>query len=281
MPQCPIFTISILIKLFGAAKKSNNLFETLCYNPAKGPAVEESPGKILPFYPFFAMRDLLKRTAVMLTEEGHFLGGYPMLETHITDTNMIPFGSFNATTLDWEFNYGSAPYPQRFPQPYIMTNTTSTQIGALGRCIVQFASADEKIERSALAVLFANNLMSFYLHVPAGLKLHPFFYQARNYVFKFGYDHDDTVIYPGWDDANPVKVTPKDVKATAVKRANGDILLLVGNIGEAASATISLGNFANGRIIDAMTEERLGDGNAITIPVGKHDFRLIRVEKAQ
>ncbi len=257
----------------------DNLFETLCYNPAKGPAIEVEPGKILPFYPFFAMRELLKRTAVMLTEEGHLLAGYPMLETHISDTNMVPFGSFNATTLDWEFNYGSDPYPQRFSQAYIQTNTTSSQIGALGRNILQFAAADEKVERSALAVLFANNLMSFYLHTPAGLKLDPFFYKARDTVFEFGYDREDTVVYPGWNDDNPVKVSPQNVKATAVKRADGEVLLMVGNIGEAANATLSMGDFASGTIIDAMTDEKLGEGNSIAFPVGKQDFRLLRVVK--
>ena len=239
------------------------------------------PGKILPFYPFFAMRELLKRTAVMLTEEGHLLAGYPMLETHISDTNMVPLGSFNATTLDWEFNYGSELYPKRFSQAYIQTNTISSQIGALGRNILQFATADEKVERSALAVLFANNLMSFYLHVPANLKLDPFFYKARDTVFEFGYDREDTVVYPGWDDDNPVKVSPKDVKATVVKRADGEILLMVGNIGDAANATLSMGVFASGAIIDAMTDEKLGEGNSIAFPIGKQDFRLFKVVKTK
>ena len=151
----------------------------------------------------------------------------------------------------------------------------------MGRNILQFAAADEKIERSALAVLFANNLMSFYLHAPAGLKLDPFFYKARDTVFEFGYDRDGTVVYPGWDDANPVKVSPKHVKATAVKRADGEILLMVGNIGEAANATLSMGDFASGTIIDAMTDETLGEGNSITLPVGKQDFRLLRVKKTK
>ncbi len=257
----------------------DNIFDTPCYNVAKGPAIEVEPGRIMPYYPLFEMRKLLKRSALMLHEEKRYLGGYPLLESHITDTVMIPLVSFNATTLDWEMNFGSDPYPKRFPQAYILTNTVGTQAGTLGRMILQRDKTvpGEKIERSMLAVQFANNLLSGKLYATPGM----FYQNVINYIFDFGYEAEGTVIYPGYLKNNPVKINNKDVLATVVKRKDGEVLLMIGNVGKkAVKATFDLGKFASGTIYDAESKNIIGKGNRFTLPVEKYSYRLIQVGKA-
>ena len=257
----------------------DNIFDTPCYNVAKGPAIEVEPGKIMPYYPLFEMRELLKRSALFLHEEGRYLGGYPLLESHITDTVMIPLVSFNAVTLDWEMNFGSDPYPRRFSQPYILTNTVGTQTGTLGATIIQRDKTvpGDVIERSVLAVQFANNLMSGKLYATPGM----FYQNAINYIFDFGYEAEGTVIYPGYLKNNPVKINNKDVLATVVKRKDGEVLLMIGNVGKkAVKATFDLGKFASGTIYDAESKTIIGKGNRFTLPVEKYSYRLIQVGKA-
>ena len=257
----------------------DNIFDTPCYNVAKGPAIEVEPGKIMPYYPLFEMRELLKRSALFLHEEGRYLGGYPLLESHITDTVMIPLVSFNAVTLDWEMNFGSDPYPRRFSQPYILTNTVGTQTGTLGATIIQRDKTvpGDVIERSVLAVQFANNLMSGKLYATPGM----FYQNAINYIFDFGYEAEGTVIYPGYLKNNPVKINNKEVLATVVKRKDGEVLLMIGNVGKkAVKATFDLGNFASGTIYDAESKTIIGKGNRFTLPVEKYSYRLIQVGKA-
>ena len=257
----------------------DNIFDTICYNVAKGPAIEVAPGTVMPYYPFFEMRELLKRSALFLHEEKRYLGGYPMLETHITDTVMIPLVSFNATTLDWEMNFGADPYPKRFSQPYILTNTIGTQTGTLGRAIIQRDKnvPGEEVERSVLAVQFANNMMSGKLYFTPGM----FYQKAIDYVFAFGYEADGTIIYPGYAADNPVKVNSKDVLATVVKRKDGEVLLLIGNVSaKAVKATFDLGKFTSGTIYDVESSTIIGKGSKFTLPVEKNSYRMVRVGKA-
>ncbi|MBO5923891.1 MAG: hypothetical protein J6Q81_05195, partial [Lentisphaeria bacterium] len=257
----------------------DNIFDTPCYNVAKGPAIEVEPGKIMPYYPLFEMRKLIKRNALMLHEEKRYLGGYPLLESHITDTVMIPLVSFNATTLDWEMNFGSDPYPKRFSQAYIQTNTVGTQTGTLGRMILQRDKTvpGEMIERSMLAVQFANNLLSGKLYATPGTT----YMKAVDYVFDFGYEESNTVIIPGYADNNPVKITGKGLMATVVKRQDGEVLLLIGNVSKNdVKGKFDLGKVAKGTIYDAESNQIIGKGSKFTLSVDKYGYRLIRIGKA-
>ena len=135
----------------------------------------------------------------------------------------------------------------------------------------------EMIERSMLAVQFANNLLSGKLYATPGTT----YMKAVDYVFDFGYEESNTVIIPGYADNNPVKITGKGLMATVVKRQDGEVLLLIGNVSKNdVKGKFDLGKVAKGTIYDAESNQIIGKGSKFTLSVDKYGYRLIRIGKA-
>lgn len=231
------------------------------------------------YYPIFKLRELNRRAAVLLTQQGKLLYGRPLLLLHITDVNMLPVNSFAAGSIEWEMNFGSWPYPQRFSDAYLITNSTGVQEGLIPQLITQVAQGlDEKqreaINNSLLAVAFGYGLMSHRYGGRPG----DHYKSIQNLVRNFGYgDTTRTEVYPGWHPENPVKCNLATVKVTAVKRNDGHWLLMIGNLAsKETEAALSLpGRFT---FADAESGEKLGNGDRIIVPIGGFNYRLIELQ---
>ncbi len=248
----------------------DNLFDVAMRDPVRG-ARESEDGKVIPYFPIFTMRDFLKRTAVMLTQEKKFLLGRPALYVHMTNVNMVPWNSWAAVTLDWEMNYGNRLYHERFPEAYCLAITTGTQTGSIPAILIQASGGDIRPAlRSLLAYTFAFDL---FFQLEAGVKPRPDFYvNAHNLIRNFGYGDDSgTTVYPGYDPENPVKCDAGHVRVTTLKRKDGKYLLLVGNLGETARVNFTLpGKFS-------MKNAETGAPEAMPVPVAKYGYALLEL----
>ncbi len=232
-----------------------------------------------PYYPIFLWRELIRRTAVLLTQQGKMLHGRPALHLHITDVNVLPINSLASGFTDWEMNFGSWLYSQRFPEAYILTNSTGVQAGLMPQLIAQVAQGlddtqRETINNSLLAVSFAYNLLD---HEYGG-RPGDHYKKIQNLIRAFGYgDAKTTEVFPGWHPDNPVKSSLTTVKVTAVKRKDGHWLLMIGNIDKRVSKVKIMlpGTFV---LTDAESGEKLGQDNSIELPVEGNSYRLVELQ---
>ena len=245
-------------------------------NPVISEAQEMSNGLIRPVWGIFSLRELVKRTAVMMYQEKKDFCGYAPLWLHMTGAPFVPVLSFAGIQVDWEMNFSTMVYQKRFPIEYAICNSTGAQAGVYPTGILNFRGVPEedfdRIARSAIATCFV-------YHVDPGFKqaAPQWFRPMLDKIYEFGYGKEDTVVIPAFAPENPVTVTPDRVKATVAKRADGALLLRIGNLGEAAEAEFDLHGLAKGEATDLMTGKKLGSGGRFKLPIKDYDFALVEV----
>ena len=255
----------------------DNIFQVPLTDPVTSEARETSSGAVQPVFGILTLRDLVKRTAVMMHQEKKDFCGYPALMLHMTDCPFVPVLSFAGLQLDWEAKYGEEVYQKRFPEAYGLTSTSGVQAGVCPVVIVNIAGVqgkEEKILRSAIAMSFLYNVI---MDPRIGLRFTPFFRNILNKIYEFGYGNEDTTVIPAYAPENPVTAVPDRVKATVVRRADGALLLQIGNLGEAAEAEFDLHGLAKGEATDLMTGKKLGSGGRFKLSIADHDFALVEV----
>ena len=250
--------------------------------PVSDPELRNTPPEenrpFMTYWNIFGMRELMRRTATMLAQEGKLLEGYPALTLHITNANIVPINSFACATLDWENYFGNMFYQDRYPEHYVLTQTLGLQCGTIPMVIVQ-ASGDDVESRvaSLLAVAFAYDLMNFTEAV--GLPKPDFFKQALTRLYRFGYGLPDTVVIPAWEKGCPVTAAPSSVRTTWVRRADGKVLILVGNLGDACTATIDFqrAGIKYATIRDAETQKNLGQGTSCQLALPRYGYAMLEL----
>ena len=250
----------------------DNLYDMVMQDPWAGTS-RSTPRKV-PYWPIFPMRDLVKRTATMLWERKIAFKGLPAVMIHMTDCNVVPWLSFAGIALDWEMHYGDTPYPERFSDAYILTHSLGTQTGCIPWVLVNSTGANgAKATDTLLPLTFGYDLLC---QTDAGLTQTAEWKKIQNFIRNFGYGLDDTLVWPGWDESNPVKLSSGSVRCTTVKRKDGRILLLLGNRGETEKVSISLPKKA--RASDALSGEALAVGDKLEITMPKYGWKMIMLE---
>ena len=245
-------------------------------NPFVSEAQELANGTIRAAWGIFALRELVKRTAIMMYQEKKDFCGYAPLMLHMTGAPFVPVLSFAGMQLDWEMNFSNMVYQKRFPTEYAITHSTGEQAGVFATGLLNFRGVPdedlERVMRSAVAT-------SFVYHVDPSFKQSaPKWYRPMlDKIYEFGYGKLDTTVIPAFAPENPVTVTPDRVKATVAKRADGALLLRIGNLGEAAEAEFDLHGLAKGEATDLMTGKKLGSGGRFKLSIADHDFALVEV----
>ena len=260
----------------------DNIFEGLVRDPVTSAAFEGEDGTLYPAFGIFRLRELVKRTAVFLHQQGVSFHGNPAIILHMTDCPIVPVLSFAGLQLDWEMNFGGNVYQERFPLHYGIPASTGATAGVSSHVLIDAKGCDgdsAKVVRSAMAMTFIYNIISHAIGSEGGpLAKSPFYFEAMNKIFANGYGRADNVLYAGVDPDNPVRITPATVKATTVKRADGGVMLLIGNLGAAADAKIDASKLTCGEAVDLMTGKVLGKGGVYTVKVEKESFALVLIK---
>ena len=227
-------------------------------------ARELSPGKNSFTGDIFAMRELVKRTLIMSTEEKRFLlsdPDYVWLIAHMTDANIVPVMGLLSVNLGWEMKFGRQDYQKRFPESFHLVQSLGTQTGTIPIAITSTSgSKSERLRqhRSLYAVGFAFDMLNFWDPGSREEDGSPVFNSMQLLVRNFGYGTDKVEHFPGYDPAkSPVSCTPQQVRITVLKRNDGKIMLLIGNLGKAARVKLTfnglkisdLKNAENGNVI--------------------------------
>ena len=96
-----------------------------------------------------------------------------------------------------------------------------------------------KQQRTLYAVGFAFDMLNFYDSGSREEDGSTLFNDLQKLVREFGYGSAEVEYFPGYEpDGNPVASSTKDVRITTLKRKDGQLMLLIGNLGDAATVTL-------------------------------------------
>jgi len=230
----------------------------------------------------FDIRELMRRSAVLAWQERKLIEDRPLLFIHHTDCNIVPWLSFASSGYDWEMNATKGDCQDRFSDDYIMGQSLGTQCGVIEHHLFVGNHTDQTY-RSFVAVCFAYDMLgsggTSYPEPPLAHR------RVFDVVHQFGYGDDSrTSIWPGYDPENPVKVlNAKDVRATTVKRKDGQTLLMIGNLGKQCRAEFDISGlkYQSCRIKNAETSKELSVGQKVAVDLLKHEYALLLVEEVK
>ena len=246
----------------------------------------DAEGVIHPSMGILAMRDLVKRTAVL--QHKHKL--YPrLLQIHMTNALLIPCFSLATSTLGWEKNYGDTPLPTRFTVDDILATGTGLQLGAES-CVLggikrqkvparEWKKAFRQLTRSLIALSLPFDAKFKAPVTKAGDD--EFYYSIISLAGEFGFWKPECRFVPFWEsDAAALQVDSAEVLASSW-RFPGKVLLVLGNLSgkeqklslKADAAQLQLGSGYKIKNAETGKEEQ---GSRITIK--PYDFKLLILE---
>jgi hypothetical protein len=103
----------------------DNFFIAPTFNTEMSDAYRDPDGTIVPAAGIWALRDLAKRTFVMMNERGM----RPITFPHMTSFNPLPMMSFATVQYDWEWKYSEGDVQDRFTRDLILLMTTGDLAG--------------------------------------------------------------------------------------------------------------------------------------------------------
>lgn len=249
-------------------------------NSVTGPAYELPDGSIQPYFDIFSLRELVKRTAVLLYRERKtFLDGRPLLVLHMTNTNVIPFTSFAGVTLDLEDKFGSMDFQDRFSESWLKTTTIGTQAGNVPEVLVQMTGRNlDFTNRTFLAVTLAYDI-PFVMHCGGNL---PIWKQTWEKLHHFGYASDDVEVIPCYESGRKVKTDSGKVRLTTYEnRRSGEMAVAVCSFGHEGGVELVFDFPVSGAVDFETFAPQKVENNRISLRLNKNDFRLLKLKKGR
>lgn len=256
----------------------DNAYEAGHTDPVMGDCQENVPGYYQHQFTFMDLRRLIKRTAVILYQEGKLIEGRPYIMVHTTNSSMLPVLAFASNYVEWEMFFGTRTYQERFSDGYIRAGSLGTQSGCMPLVLISSKGGDrKKILQSALGVMFGYDYSNFLLHGAP----EKWFRDVCAKMRYLGYGDDKAQVYPGYlPESNPVRILKGKVRITTVKH-NGFTVLLVGDFGNGGEVSVDLSALQMPQIaaLDAGNGKLLGSGHKLTFNIDKHSFKIILLGK--
>lgn len=103
----------------------DNFFIAPSFNTQMTDAYRQSNGGVTPAAGIWALRDLCKRTFVMMNERDML----PITFPHMTSFNPLPMMAFATLQYDWEWKYSLGDVQDRFPRELILLTSTGDLAG--------------------------------------------------------------------------------------------------------------------------------------------------------
>ena len=247
-------------------------------NPVTGPAYQRADGMMQPYFDFFDLRDFVRRTAVMLYQEKKTLpDGRPLLELHMTNTNVVPVLAFGSTLLDLEAEYGSKDFQDRFTEGYLQSCTLGLQSGCIPSVLIEISGKKRDfVTRTFLAVTLAYDLP--FVMSCGGLT--NTWRNTWHKLYSWGYSTEQVKVTPCWE-KNPVTASTSDWRLTTYsKKSAGETVIAVCSFGDTANGTIDISSTGAKRCTDWESGKTLPIRNGkVLLDLPRHDFKLLLLEK--
>lgn len=246
-------------------------------NMVTGPAYELPNEKIQPYFDIFDMRNLIKRTALMLQQEKKtIMDDRPLLVLHLTNTNIVPFSSLGTIGLDMEAHYGSADFQERFSEDYIKICTLGLQGGLAPEVLIQITGNDcEHVTRTFLAVTMAydipmvmncGGLTSTWSKIWKALKA-------------WGYGTEDVETFPCYAPSGRFECKSKDVRLAEYRHKDGSTILMVASFGAEGELAVTLPtDFKTAYNFEDDSPMSIDGNGACTVALKKNEFKIIRLK---
>lgn len=261
----------------------DNMFIVPSFNTQMTDAYVGSDGNIVPAAGLWALRDLTKRTFVMMNERGL----PPVIMHHMTSFSCLPLLSFSTTQYDWEWKYGGGDVQDRFDRDYIALCSTGDLAGVwpvtLGDQSTQ--NDDPWYTRTMTAVHLLHELDGGMGYGAGWIKAHQANWDGVASKVYALLEKPGVQVYRYWEERpQPVQCDSPDLPTNCyVLPGQETLVLLVSYAREAVSAEVkvdlaALGLPAGAKVTDAETGQVLPFvGGKITFPLKKHDLKLIRI----
>ncbi|OGV67639.1 MAG: hypothetical protein A3K19_14655 [Lentisphaerae bacterium RIFOXYB12_FULL_65_16] len=261
----------------------DNYFICPSFNTEMTDAYRRDDGSIAPAAGIWGLRELVRRTFVMMNERGML----PVTFPHMTSFSPLPALAFATFQYDWEWKYSGGDVQDRFSREYIQLVTTGELVGAwpvlLGEHGAQ--SDDLWVQRTFSGVRIVHELDGAGGWASPWVKAQAQHAKALAAPVYEMLDKPGLVVYKHWEDRPvPVASDNPDVPAIVYSVPGKEALAaLVSYSREDAPVTVSvdlkaLGLEAGCAVTDAETGEKLAlaDGK-LAFTLKKHDIRLLRL----
>ena len=251
----------------------DNTYDSMNEDDVMGPAMGfVKDGTFIGHHTMLEMRRLIRRTAIMLYLENKLIEDRPYILMHTTNCNALPVLSFASHQVDWEAYYGKSDYIGRFSNGYILSETTGLQTGCVPLVIVDAVQDSERLQENAMALLLPYGLLNYW---QAHTGVAPAMKKAINAIRRFGYADSNMEVYECFHPRNPLKITGS-VRAMLLHRGQ-EALVAAGEYGDTSSFRLDVTalGWAKPMCYDAITGERLGEGNVLEIAITPHRSRTL------
>jgi len=263
----------------------DNTFLSANFDPVAGRAWTDEQGRVHPTMGLLNLRQLIKRTAIMLWQETRDRPPErlpPITLAHMTNTTIVPVLSFANCTMDWEWKYGYDDFQDRFSPDATVAETIGRQVGAWPTIL---AGGHPKPDDPRVDFMYRTRLGVALVHEIAVFDYRP----ARDVeiygkLFEFGYGTDACRVFNYWQPGHPVEVEGVDARTLAIA-CGGRAIAVVTDYGGGGDCRVKLdlaklGLKPEAAAVDLENDkpiERTAPGS-FRFPLGKHDFRILRVE---
>jgi hypothetical protein len=257
----------------------DNFFIAPTFNRGTFEAYAEPDGTIIPAAGIWALRELAKRTFIMMNERGML----PITFPHMTSFNPLPMMAFATVQYDWEWKYSEGDVQDRFTREQILLMSTGDLAGVWPVPLADQGKLqdDPWTQRTFAAVRLVHELDGYGgfggwgKAAEANMKL-------AAPILKI-LDEPGLTVYRYWDDRpQPVAATNPDVP-TIVYSVPGKqaVVAAVSYSQKDENVTLAVDAKALGfagawRATDGETGAAVAaDGGKIAFPLKKHDVRVL------
>jgi hypothetical protein len=207
-------------------------------NPVSGTAYVREIGGVQPEGDIWRVREVCKRTAVMLCK----MGKKNVTVPHLTNALLIPAFSWTGINLDWEWKYGNTDYQDRFTRDYIRACSLGLTHGGVPMILDGTKDTRSKeqldwVNRTRIAACLPHEIKVWQVDGLYGKLLKA--------MFDMGYGASECAVYHYWDE-NPV---------ARVEGIDGIFLVLAGK----EKAMLVVSDYGNGGTVKVTLDtKRLG-----------------------
>lgn len=248
------------------------------WDPVVGGAWQDEQGRRHPGMGLWALRELIRRTAVLFHEEGR-PGAFV---AHMTNTDIVPILSFANVSLDWEWRYGQTDFQDRFSPDLTVAETIGRKTGNVplilaGGWYDSSAPNFNWVMRTRLGVMLVHELRVWDWQPSFEVEL-------WGKLYEFGYGEEDCRVFNYWDEDLPVQVEGVEGKVLLLSRGRRAVVVVT-DYGDGGPCRVKLEGPRLGLPAEAQAKdlesgaavERVGTG-LFAFPLNKHDFKAILVE---
>ena len=265
----------------------DNMFLSAHFDPVVGEAWEDDQGRTHPTLGLMHLRELAKRTAVMLWQETKDRPGSrlpPITLSHMTNTLLVPVHSFLNCTMDWEWKYGYDDFQDRFSPDFTVAETIGRQVGAWPTILAggHPDTQDPRVDfmyRTRLGVALVHEIQVFDYQPQRDLEIYA-------QLFQFGYGSDRCRVFNYWQAGHPVRVADIEARTLAIRGDSGAIVVVT-DYGSGGRGRVSLDCSKlelpdDVQAVDLETGQRIprDAAGAFIVDLKKHDFCILRIEAA-